>query len=466
MIINNSDDRFSNLSNKYEISLDNEFKKNNGIFYTDLELAENMVNFLKIPQEYSIIDPCCGTGSFIHTLEKKGYGNIVGCDFDANTVKKCQELTNINNIFKIDTIGQSGTQVLNEIKKDSFDYVIGNPPYAPINAKVNINSSNEFKDKVANSGNNLFIAALYRAFEISKKEGYISVIVPKNLLHISAYKKIRELILKEKSIISIVELGIHFKTVRGEQIILTLQNCYKQDNKIKFYSYNKGKIVFLSEVPQEYYKNEIIVFTNNKEVLLYNKLLNNYKTLENVCVDNIHRGRDKGKGAIRGKQIRKYGFKDQKVPTEGNQIFIQNIFSAESGIIASYAGNLRASETVTIVKLKDAYYSKYILGILNSRLCNYYLIKFIFNNSRLTIHTDAKYLNKIPIVKNTKYINDVVDLVNEIENVEYMKKEWFELNEKINKLIYKIYRVKTSDVKYIEKEMKQISSIKWYKELK
>jgi len=462
----NKDNSFSSLSNKYEISLDNEFKKNHGIFYTDLELAENMVDFLNIPQEYSIIDPCCGTGSFIHTLGKKGYGDIVGCDFDANTVKTCQELTKSEKIYRVDTIGQTGVQVLKKINRENFDYVIGNPPYAPINAKVDIDSNIEFKGKVADSGNNLFIAALYRAFEISKPNGYISVIVPKNLLHISSYKKIRERILKEKSIISIVELGIHFKTVRGEQIILTLQNCYKKDNKIKFYSYNKGKINFLSEVPQEYYKNEIIVFTNNEEVRLYDKLSNEYNTLEKVCIENICRGRDKTQKAIRGKQIRKFGFKDKKLPSEGSQIFIQNIFSAEAGIIASYAGNLKAAETVTILKLKDINYSKYILGLLNSRLCNYFLIKFGFNNSRLTIHTDAKYLNKIPIVKNTKYFNDVVDLVNKIESTEYMKSEWFELNEELNKLVYKIYKIKAADIKYIEKEMKRISSIKWYKEIK
>lgn len=454
---------FSSLSNEYELSLNDEFKKSNGIFYTDLELAENMVEFLKIPQDYSIIDPCCGTGSFIYTLRKKGYGNIVGCDFDGNTVEKCKELTKSENIFKIDTIGNDGGKILNEIKKQQFDYVIGNPPYVPISTNVGIESSEEFKNKVATSGNNLFIASLYRAFEISKSRGCISLIVPKNLLHVSSYKKIREILLREKNIVSIVELGIHFKTVRGEQIILTIQNYHTEDNKIKFYSYNKGKIKFLSEIPQNYYKNEIIVFTSNSEVPLYNKLLNSYEKLEDVCTKNICRGRDKTSDAVRGKQIRKFGFKDREVPANGNQIFIQNIFSAEAGITASFAGNLKAKETVTILTLKDTDYSKYILGLLNSRVCNYFLIKFLFNNSRLTIHTDAKYLNQIPIVKETKYYGEMVNLVNRIEKEKYMENNWFELNEELNKLVYKIYKINAKDAKYIEKQMKKISSIKWYK---
>ena len=41
---------FSESSNSYESSLDEGFKKDHGIFYTDLELADSMVKFLRIPK--------------------------------------------------------------------------------------------------------------------------------------------------------------------------------------------------------------------------------------------------------------------------------------------------------------------------------------------------------------------------------------------------------------------------------
>ena len=47
-------------SNLHESELDNKYKKDNGIFYTDLELANAIVDFLKIPKSAKIIDPCCG----------------------------------------------------------------------------------------------------------------------------------------------------------------------------------------------------------------------------------------------------------------------------------------------------------------------------------------------------------------------------------------------------------------------
>lgn len=455
---------FSENSLSYENSLDEDYKKNNGIFYTDLELANAIIDFLNIPKNASIIDPSCGTGSFLHCLEQKGYTDITGCDFDLKTVRKCKELTGLERIYRMDTLGKCGLEVLKKVKKKEFDYVIGNPPYAPLGNGVDIATTPEFMKIVKDSGSNLFVAAIYRAFEIAKEDGYISFIIPKNLLHISSYKTLREKLLQEKRLVSVIELGIHFKTVRGEQIVMTFQNRYEENNKIKFYQYNKGKIDFMSEVAQDYYTNEIIVFTDNGEVPIYDKLKGSYGQLGEVCAENIRRGRDKSKDAIRGKQIRKFGFKDLEVPEEGNQIFIQNIFSAEAGITASFGGNLKPSETVTTVKLENTKMCKYILGLLHSRVCNYFLIRFGFNNSRLTIHTDAKYLNDIPIVVDDEAFESVVDIVNKMEEVEYMDEEWFKLNEELNDIVYEIYQLTVNDKNHIEKEMRKISASKWYGE--
>lgn len=453
---------FEEKSLIYEKSLDDDFKKNNGIFYTDSKLANAIVDYLKIPFEASILDPCCGTGSFINALQSKEYEKVYGCDFDEKTVRKCRTLTQSKNITKVDTLGMAGIDVLKKIKHCQFDYIVGNPPYAPLGKDVNIHTTDSFLKEVRNAGSNLFIAAIYRAFELAIADGIICFIIPKNLLHISAYKLMRQKLLHEKTIVSIIELGIHFKAVRGEQVILTIKNHYEANNRIQFGEYKDGKICFMSEIAQDYYKDEIIVFTDNEEVPIYDKLRDSYAQLGEVCAETIRRGRDKSKDAIRGKQIRKFGFKDQKLPDEGNQIFIQNIFSAEAGITASFGGNLKSSETVTIVKLKNTKMCKYVLGLLHSRVCNYFLIRFGFNNSRLTIHTDAKYLNDIPIVVDDNAFEKVVDIVNKMENVTYMDSEWYKLNEELNDIVYNIYKLNVEDKNHIEKEMRKISAGKWY----
>lgn len=454
--------RFEKKSDNYEDGLDEGFKKDHGIFYTDLELSRSVVKFLNIPQNASCIDPCCGAGSFVHMMNRAGIHDVYGCDFDNTTIETCKQLTGLQNIYCRDTIGPNGEEVLQSINHDKFDYIVGNPPYAPMVNDVTINGDSQFVQKVVDSGNNLYIGAIYRTFELAKPEGIISLVIPKNILHISSYKPLRNVLLKEKTILSVIELGIHFKNVRGEQIVLTLQNKPSSNNKIKFYTYKQGKIFYMSEVAQSFYNDEILVFTSNQEIPIYSKLKSMRPVLKSICSEQIKRGRDKSALAIRGKQIRKYGLRELPLPQEGTQIFIQNIFSAESGIIACYGGNLTAAETVTIANFPDKDMAKYILGLLQSRLCNYFLIRFCFNNSRLTIHTDAQYLNVIPIVTNTLFFYEVIDLVDKLESVEYMSDEWLAINEELNILVYSIYSIKPKDVQYIETEIRKIFSNKWF----
>ena len=87
---NLKDMEFSTRSITYENSLDDKYKKDNGIFYTDLELANAIVDFLKIPKKSTIIDPCCGTGSFLYSLKSHGHERIFGCDFDETAVLQCK----------------------------------------------------------------------------------------------------------------------------------------------------------------------------------------------------------------------------------------------------------------------------------------------------------------------------------------------------------------------------------------
>ena len=453
---------FQTNSNVFESALDADFKQNHGIFYTDVELSSNIVRFLNIPQGSSIIDPCCGTGSFLHSLQDVGQKEIYGCDFDDSTVKRCQELTNCPNVFCVDTLGNSGECTLSQIKHDRFDYVVGNPPYAPIAANVELNADQEFQNRVARSGNNLYVAAIYRAFELCKEDGVISVIIPKSLLHVKSYSSIRKHILENKTIISIVELGIHFKAVRGEQIILTIRNCQTPGNEIHFYSYSGGQFEPLATTSQSFFEDEIIVFTNNEEPQIYTKLKSGFHTLGSFNICKIARGRERGDDVIRGKEIRKYGFKEIAIPADGSQLFIQNIYTAEAGITATYAGNLKAGETITVVTATDKEICKYILGILHSRVCNYYLVRFAFNNSRLTMHADGKYLNTIPFVLDTKRKTELIGIVSELEQCEYLSPEWFGLNDRLNLVVYKIFGFDKEEIKYLEKEMRTISSAKWY----
>ena len=454
---------YSKKSKEYEKSLDSVFKKDNGIFYTDIKLSEKIIEFLNIPTTATIIDPCCGTGSFLISAKNMGYSSIYGADIDRNAISFIKKEYEVENVKVIDSLGNTGKEVLKKLKlNDECDFVIGNPPYAPMAKDIVIDTKDYlFIRNVKDSGNNLFVGALYRAFELAKSNGVISYIIPKNLLHVASYGLLRRTILHEKRIVSIIDIGRYFKNVRGEQIILTLQNSFVKDNNIEIYKYENEKFSKKLDVPQSFYADEILLFDSKEDFIIYQTLEGTYKKFSDICTGYVGRGKSKHTNAIVGKEIRKFSFKNTPVPKKGNKVFIQNIYSAEAGIIASFAGDLEASETVTVFTDGDEKMCRYILGVLHSRLCNYYLLKFCFNNSRLTMHTDAKYLKKLPLVIEDNTFPKIISIVKSLETIEYMGDSWFEMVDSLNELIYQTYGISKTEQTHIDSQMKNIQSQRW-----
>jgi len=108
--------------------------------------------------------------------------------------------------------------------------------------------------------------------------------------------------------------------------------------------------------------------------------------------------------------------------------------------MACRGGLLEASETVTVFTDGDEDMISYVLGILHSRLCNYFLYRFCFNKSKLTMHTDAKYLKKIPLrIADSNQFSKLTNLVSLLENEQYLSLAWLKYLEELNKLVYDIY---------------------------
>ena len=458
-------DDYSFRSYDFENSFDEEYKKKNGIFYTDVQLAIKIVKELEINPQKVVLDPCCGAGSFLYAALLNGCEKVYGADLVDKAVKMCKSLIGLATVEKCDTLAKKGKDTIKALGlKERADYVIGNPPYAPIENEIVIDTDDyDFLRSVKDAGSNLFIAALYRAFELVKCDGYISYIIPKNFLHVRAYSILRREILNNKRIVSIVDIGACFAGVRGEQIILTLQNSYVSGSKIAIKRLKDCKFVECCTVPQEFFKDEILLFKSEEEYSIYCKMQKPYKKFSDICNGYVGRGKSKSKNAVAGKDIRKFGYKDREVPKKGNQVFIQNIYSAESGIIASFAGNYEATQTVTVFTDGDEKMCRYIVGILHSRLCNFYLFKFCYNSSKLTMHTDKKYLAGLPLVKDekTKEFSQVIELVKALETLEYMSPAWFDMFDGLNKLVYKIYNIDEREIAYIDTEMLSIQSKRW-----
>jgi len=127
------------VMNQYESVLDDLYRAKYGIFYTDTILAEKIIKSLNIPSNATILDPCCGVGSFLYAAYKNNYLFLYGADCDSKAVAICSQYVPYAKLVTEDTIGNPSNKLLELFNiTDKFDYVVGNPPYVLFLTKLSL----------------------------------------------------------------------------------------------------------------------------------------------------------------------------------------------------------------------------------------------------------------------------------------------------------------------------------------
>lgn len=488
-------------------------KKDLGQFYTPQEIVNYMVNFLDIKPTSKILDPTCGCGIFLVTaynhLKQKNpdaIKNIFGVDLNNSATKIArinlwlrngQDSKSLNILEKNIKIGNSIVE--NKFidkkafnwKKDfsgilnngGFDFIIGNPPYITLKNKRDYDINESFFSQIANGSTNAASLVIAKSYELLKEDGVMAFVLPKTLIRVNSYSRLREFLLNNSKILHILDLSTCFKDVRGEQIVLFVQKTRKQEsienNKVLIRLF-ENNIEFY--VPQKIFQkyNTFLMFEDKTYYDLIEKIKG--ENLENVAdifrgisispnSNIISKSNSKDKvSIIKGNDISKSSFTNgffidiKKLTSNSSKleefqkrkIILQNIFSREAGIISAIdeKGNLNF-DTVSNIILKDNSYDlEYIYGLLNSKLINFYLMYAVFNKSKLTMHTDKVYLGKIPIKKATKEKQkEIINIVKKM-NKNNLKKILPELDKKV----YKLYGITKTEQDKINRALKQIMS--------
>jgi len=272
-------------------------KKSQGIYYTPTYVVDYIVKNTigellknkKIKQkDIKILDPACGSGSFLikvfdylinidkqknididqTKLDLSGasatYGrkveilkdNIFGVDLDPKAV----EIAQLNLLLKatekkkrlpmLQENIRVGDSLFDEEKyaekkafdwdsnfqkimnKGGFDIIIGNPPYVDIKGMPHKQVEGLFeKYKSAENRINLYSMFVERAIQLLKKGGYFGFIIPNSILFNSSYKKMRRLLLDNVNLVKIVRMPDNvFKDAKVETIILIFK---KKDSSKK-----------------------------------------------------------------------------------------------------------------------------------------------------------------------------------------------------------------------------------------
>ncbi len=457
-------------------------------FFTSNRITEYIIKQMNLDETKTIADLSCGDGAFLNTClnyfiknkisPEKIISNIYGIEIHeiqlslakeniAKIVKKNKKIIDTNIILD-DTIQSTPEKLLEKFpkikKQKGFDIIVGNPPYLSITSSKTMKSDPILSQIIFGQVNTATLM-IGRSYSLLKEGGKLGLLLPKSILRVTSYKKLRDFLVSEFYIEEMIDVGIEFDDVRGEQFILIATKKPQSPKNIKIGYFWKNKPFETHMIPF----NEITKFDNfllleNKKLYkLVDKIVSDHPNLDKCSNGKIYRGigiganskyvstsrRDNFYKGLRGDSIKKFSYdyliyiqkrdypKLDMVRTK--KIVLQNIFSAESGIIANYDDEgLVTLDTVTnILMEKENPY--YVLGILNSLLMRFFMVFAIYDKSRLTMHTDRKYLSRIPIPKTSEKLKKAI--INEVKNNSKKSSS----SSKLNDLVFKIFELTDSE---------------------
>jgi hypothetical protein len=374
---------------------------------------------------------------------------------------------------------------------DGFDIVIGNPPHGADISKYKdyVESNFKFFETRKNSAS-LFIE---KSFELLKQEGVLAYVIPKSITFVESWKKTRDLIYKKNRLLVLIDITKAFENVKLEQIILI---CQKTKNGSYFYKtgdFWDGYIRINTKIKTEIAdKLEILpLYTDEIKMGILNKLLENSVKL--YTISKTFRGlpyqnkiSEDGYPILRGKNINKYLIyreldKVQLTKSELNspkvkqlmkpKIISQRIVAHVMNpfdrivIMATYdkKGFLTLDTVMNTFLTDNSFSYEYILGILNSRLAEWFYYWFVYNRAIRTMDFDESYIGKLPIKKityqNQPIADQIIHKVDEIlsltQSEDYetdtsKQKKVKELEKEIDELVYKLYNLTEEEIKIIE----------------
>ena len=386
-----------------------------------------------------------------------------------------------------------------------FDIVIGNPPYVftrdvefSDDFKANIESKyfsllekSKKKTKANQSGKiNLFATFVICGLILNKSNGFLSYILPNNILRTTTYDRIRKYLLDNTIIHQIVDLGAGvFDNVTASTIILLLQKQRDKESYVKVISdiedFEK-KLYTIKEIKQNGFNRNVSyafnIFGDDSVSNICNKLCESNTSLGYYCRDIIE-GIVAKKSIISetmdigcvpllgGKNIRKFGLKGSPkyllwdksqihrprpdyLWELDKKIIIQRISGGDFPIVATLdSQKYKTFASINNIVLKDEFSNLYrlIVALLNSRIINWYYANNFSNKSKLTVNISKTYLEMIPIPNvNHPNCSVIMDIVDKIQKIDPISPEYDIYIKKIDSLVYQLYGLSEEEIQTIE----------------
>ncbi len=423
------------------------------------------------------------------------WGNsLIGSDFFSPAELAATDDEELYRVKPFDWAGAAGFASI--MAAGGFNAVIGNPPYG---AKLNKEERAYLRKKFKIGTTDTAALMMMQAKNLCSATGISTFIVPKPFLYASNWRKTRAALLE--NLMFIVDVGKVWKEVKLEQTIYQISNSEKPPFYRNFVRADQ-RFVEWSDVSKQdcvrfnFYINRI----SNDEISLAKRLAANNEGLGKL-VDNTRGGMFQrlidedghaGKYVLGGKQVNRYcieghrgriidaGHLSDKAYVGKGSILIQNIVAhimnpvdhikiigtiPEEEVITNYV----ILDTINQLKNNSNMSSHYLLGLLLSKLINWYVYRFIFGKAIRTMHFDKPVTDRIPI-RAIDYDNpadvathdEIVALVDtmlslhkQLPELAGIKREVIEAqieatDREIDGLVYRLYGLSDDEIKIIE----------------
>lgn len=276
--------QFNQLSIDLTKKLSIKDKKENGIYFTPMDIVKLTVDsLLKYNKNiYSILEPSCGSCQYIDYIDSIFRNTrITGIEYNdtiydsIKNKKLCEENSNKLTIINKDYLHYEDNEL--------YDLIIGNPPYYVMKAK----DVNYLKKECGNfyeGRTNIFILFIIHSMKKLNNNGILAFVLPKSFTNCIYYNRLRHHIYNKYCICNIIDCSdsIYLET-KQDTIILIIQKSNDVSNNYKYTIQKDGMFILNTKDNifklQELYKNSNSLDFLGFEVSVGNITWNEEKSL-------------------------------------------------------------------------------------------------------------------------------------------------------------------------------------------
>lgn len=200
------------LGDRYEAMLSESFKNKEGVFYTPMNIVEDMMCDVETNADTIFLDPCCGSGNFLLKALQKGISpqNLYGFDTDPNAVliarRRIKALTGCDAPH---VVCADFFQACPDLKV-KFDLVFTNPPWGKKLSKAQrVDFAKRYHAGSSSDTCSLFLFAI---LSVLKPGGMTGMLMPDSFFKIAVFENARKAVLQQ-SILKIKDYGKPFKNM-------------------------------------------------------------------------------------------------------------------------------------------------------------------------------------------------------------------------------------------------------------